>query len=172
MVKEINKWLRVYNTLEEIKIVLNTIPNNKIVVYTYGVWDLLHPGHIKLLTRAKNLGDFLIVGVVKDEPVRELKGLNRPIQPLHERLYNVGALRCVDAAIVQNIYDPSAELKSIKKVDILTKGNDWINIPGKSTIESLGGKLVKLSYSDGHSTSSLVSKISGKKVAKHGEPKC
>ena len=130
------------------------------IVYTYGAWDLLHPGHIKFLLRAKSLGDFLVVGTVSDKPIRDLKGINRPNQKQIDRMFSVASLRCVDAVINQPEYDPSEQLRTIKKIDILTKGDDWEHIPGTETVEKLGGKLVKLSYTKGFSTSSLVKQIS------------
>lgn len=165
------KWVKIFKTALQLKEILESLPKTKIVVYTYGAWDLLHPRHIKLLAAARELGDFLIVGVVADEPIRELKGHGRPVQPLADRLFSVGALRFVDAAIPQDKYDPSGQLKELKRVNILTKGDDWENIPGTETITKMGGRLVKLSYSCEYSSSAIISKISGKDVKKFGEPK-
>lgn len=165
-----DKWTRAYKSLEDVRDLIKNFPCQKTVVYTYGVWDLLHPGHITLLKRARELGDFLIVGIVADGPVKELKGDDRPIQKFDDRLSIVGSLRCVDATIPQTLYDPSDELLFLERIDILTKGDDWENIPGTETIEAMGGKLVKLSYSYGFSTSQTVSKLTGQLVRKHGEP--
>lgn len=164
--------LKMYHSVLDCRKTILQLETSKKVVYTYGVWDLLHPGHIKLLIRARKLGDFLVVGVVKDKPIKCLKGKDRPIQSLNERLFIVSALKCVDVAIVQSEYDPSRELRKIGRVDILVKGDDWERIPGGNTIRAMGGKLIKLSYSSGYSTSALVSKISGKPIVKHREPKC
>ena len=132
-------------------------------IYTYGVFDLLHPGHIKLLERAKSLGDYLIVGIVADKPIKELKGEDRSIQTQEDRAFIIESLSCVDKVMLQAQYDPSFNLRRLeesnKHVDILVKGDDWDYIPGTETIEELGGLLVKLSYSKGHSTSDMVSKI-------------
>ena len=81
------------------------------------------------------------------------------IKLLEDRLTNIGSMRCVDAAIKQIDYDPSDELKKLGRIDILTKGDDWDYIPGTETIEDLGGKLVKFSYTNGFSTSSIVEKL-------------
>jgi len=167
-----NKWLKVFDSPNEIKKIVTNLPTQKRTVYTYGVWDLLHPGHIKLLMKARELGDYLIVGVVTDEPIRNLKGKNRPIQKLQDRLFIVGSLSCVDAVLAQSKYDPTTELLGIKRVDVLTKGDDWENIPGQNTIKKMGGELIKLKYTPEFSTSRIVTKISGKKQNKHGEPKC
>jgi rfaE bifunctional protein nucleotidyltransferase chain/domain len=167
-----DKWIRACSTAPEAARVIQELPATFQVVYTYGVWDLLHPGHIKLLTRARELGDFLVVGVVADEPVRELKGPGRPTQHLKERLEIVGSLRFVDIAIPQKLYDPSLEMLELGRLNILTKGDDWEKIPGTETINKMGGRLVKLSYSPEHSSSSLIAKISGQQVKPAREPKC
>ena len=129
-------------------------------IYTYGAYDLLHPGHIKFLKRARELGDYLIVGVVADEAVRELKGDDRPVQEQKDRAYIIENLDCVDEVVLQDGYDPSRCLKAHKgKIDFLVKGDDWDYIPGTETIEELGGTLVKLPYSKKYSTSGVINKI-------------
>ena len=81
------------------------------------------------------------------------------MQSEDERIITVGSLKMVDAVIMQKWYDPSDELSSLSMINILTKGDDWDYIPGTETIEEMGGKLVKLSYTKQYSTSSLVKKI-------------
>ena len=68
-----NKWSQLFDNIEELNQAINNIPNDCIIVYTYGAWDLFHPGHVHFLNRAKELGDFLIVGVVADAPIKALK---------------------------------------------------------------------------------------------------
>jgi D-glycero-beta-D-manno-heptose 1-phosphate adenylyltransferase len=132
----------------------------KIYVYTYGVFDLLHPGHIILLNKAKALGDYLIVGIVSDKAVKELKGVDRPILFQKDRATLIGNLKCVDEVIYQDEYDPTKQIKNYPyNIDILVKGDDWEYIPGTETVESSGGKLVKLSYSTEYSTSAIIEKI-------------
>jgi len=167
-----DKWMRVCATTDEAARVLKEQAAGKKIVYTYGVWDLLHPGHLRLLARAKELGDFLVVGVVPDEPVRKLKGEGRPTQHLDERLKIVGSLRFVDLAFPQQGYDPSPDMLALGRLDILTKGDDWEKIPGTEAIERMGGRLIKLTYSQEYSSSALISKISGKPKTKAGEPEC
>ena len=129
-------------------------------IYTYGAFDLLHPGHIKLLEGARKLGNYLIVGIVADEAIKELKGNDRPIQSQEDRAYIIESLSCVDEVILQDGYDPSRYLKEYEgKIDFLVKGDDWEYIPGTETIHELGGVLIKLSYSKEYSTSSMVNKI-------------
>ena len=148
-----------YTNINELNNILNELPEGTVVVYTYGAWDLFHPGHVRFLMRAKELGDFLIVGTVSDKPITNLKGEGRPLQVQEDRMIVVGSLRCVDASIPQEKYDPSNELESLKKVDILTKGDDWEYIPGTEKIKELGGRLIKLSYTSQYSTTNIVSKL-------------
>ena len=153
-------FMRYFDIVSEINDIIAELPEEFKIVYTYGAWDILHPGHVKLLCRAKELGDFLIVGVVGDGPISKLKGPSRPLQTVDERLFTVSAFRPVDAALIQPEYDPSSILRKITRVDILTKGDDWEYIPGQETISDLGGKLIKLDYTKGVSSSSLISKMS------------
>jgi len=163
------EWIRIFESVDRLNQVIRKRPKNSVIVYTYGAWDILHPGHVKFLLRARNLGDFLIVGVVADKPIKNLKGDDRPIQSQDERMFVVGSLNCVDAVIFQPEYDPSPEIKSLNHVDILTKGDDWDYIPGQETIVEVGGSLVKLGYSPEFSTTSIVSKITGNDLEKRKE---
>ena len=135
------------------------IPLGSVVGYTYGAFDVLHPGHTRLLRRAKSLCDFLIVGVVADGPIKDLKGKDRPVNSLADRLEVVSELRCVDIAIEQPLYDPSNELRALARIDILVKGDDWDYIPGTATIQYMGGKLIKLPYSQGWSSSQTIKRM-------------
>ena len=155
-----HRYLNFYDNLTELKLDLEKNHKGNTIVYTYGAWDLLHPGHVRFLSRAKELGHFLIVGVVSDKQIKEFKGIERPIQSEDDRLITVGSLRMVDAVLHQPIYDPSVQLKEISKIDILTKGDDWDYIPGEETIRSLGGKLIKLGYTENFSTSAIVKQLS------------
>ena len=152
-------FFKIYEDLESLNTVLDNLGTQKKIVYTYGVWDLFHPGHSILLSRARELGDFLIVGTVSDKPVRKLKGEDRPVQSQNDRIVTVSSLRFVDAAVFQSEYDPSDILQSLSRVDVLTKGDDWDYIPGTETIERLGGRLILLPYSPSFSTSKLVEKV-------------
>ena len=152
-------WFKLYSNIEDLNTVLDNLDPSKKVVYTYGVWDLFHPGHAIILSRAKDLGDFLIVGTVADSPVSKLKGDSRPVQTQDDRIITVGSLSFVDAAIYQKEYDPSDILEKLNRVDILTKGDDWDYIPGTETIRKIGGELILLPYSKDFSTSKLVKKV-------------
>ena len=112
-----NIWSTVFEDVSDLNTILVSLPSEKKIVYTYGVWDLLHPGHTRLLMRAKELGDFLIVGTVGDGPVKKLKGDLRPVQGFKDRMSNIGFLRFVDAVVFQAEYDPSSVLKKLHKIN-------------------------------------------------------
>ena len=95
-----------------------------IVVFTNGVFDLLHPGHVDVLTRARALGDVLVVGVNSDASVRRLKGPSRPVRSEHDRVLVLGALEAVDAVVVFD-EDTPLELMRILQPDVLVKGGDY-----------------------------------------------
>ena len=130
----------------------------KTIVYTYGAWDLLHPGHIKMLETAKSYGDKLYVGIVGDEAIKKLKGKDRPIQNSDDRMRIVSSLKFVDEVIYQKDYDPVPNMIKINP-DILVKGDDWDYIPGQEWIEENGGELIKPHYSKDWSTSKTVEKM-------------
>ena len=136
--------------------------NSERVVYTYGAWDLLHPGHINMLETARSLGDKLVVGVVGDEAIRELKGEGRPTQSQEDRLRIIKLLRCVDEAMIQETYDPVPNLEKVHP-EILVKGDDWEKIPGEEWVKEKGRKLIKPKYSKGWSTSGTLKKIKDQK---------
>jgi len=130
------------------------------VVYTYGAFDLLHPGHINMLKTAKSYGDKLIVGVVSDDAIKKLKGKNRPIQKQEDRIKIVSSLKCVDRVMPQNSYDPVPNMENIGP-DVLVKGDDWDYIPGQEWIQKNNGKLIKPKYSEGWSTSNIIKQVVG-----------
>jgi len=132
----------------------------KRLVFTNGCFDLLHPGHVRYLEQAKNLGDRLIVAINSDRSVRELKGPGRPILSENERAEVLAALSCVDYL---TIFDDSTPLRiiSILLPDILVKGGDWSvdQIVGRVEVEAAGGRVISLPFSDGYSTSDLIERI-------------
>ena len=130
------------------------------VVFTNGVFDLLHPGHVRYLKRARALGDALIVGLNADDSVRRNKGPERPITPEAERAEILAALECVDAVVIFH-EDTPAEIVRALQPDVLVKGADWPadRIVGRDTVEARGGKVVRIPLEPGHSTSSLVERI-------------
>ena len=114
----------------------------KKTVFTNGCFDLLHVGHIRYLNEARSKGDLLIVGLDTDSAVRKLKGKNRPLNPLKERLRVIAALECVDVVTWFNGANPIPLIKRIKPA-VLVKGGDWKvkDILGSSQVMSWGGKV-------------------------------
>lgn len=130
------------------------------VVFTNGVFDLLHPGHVRYLRAAREQGDLLIVGMNTDRSVREIKGPTRPIIPERERAEVVAALACVDAVVLFDEATP-AEIIERLQPDILVKGADWAadRIVGRETVERRGGRVVRIPVEQGYSTTAIVEKI-------------
>ena len=127
------------------------------VVFTNGVFDLLHPGHVRYLQDARQLGDALIVGVNSDRSVRANKGPDRPITPESERAEILLALECVDAVAIFDEETPADIIRRIQP-DVLVKGADWgpDNIVGRDTVEARGGRVVRMELSPGYSTTELI----------------
>ena len=130
------------------------------VVFTNGVFDLLHPGHVRYLRSARALGHALVVAVNSDHSVREFKGPSRPINPGTERAEILLALECVDAVVV---FDEPTPIDVIRRVcpDVLVKGADWGHdeIVGRDVVEAGGGRVVRVEMSPGHSTTGLIDLI-------------
>jgi rfaE bifunctional protein nucleotidyltransferase chain/domain len=134
--------------------------NGRRVVFTNGCFDLLHPGHLETLEKARSLGDALIVGVNSDRSVREMKGQGRPIMPERERAEVLTALACVDGVVIFDEPTPQ-EMVAALLPDVLVKGGDWANdqIIGREETEAAGGKVVSIPVVAGYSTSAMVEKI-------------
>jgi rfaE bifunctional protein nucleotidyltransferase chain/domain len=132
----------------------------KTVVFTNGVFDLLHPGHLRYLTQARALGDLLIVGVNSNQSVRANKGEGRPVTPEAERAEILEALACVDAVVVFDEDTPHAVISALQP-DILVKGADWAEdaIVGRDVVEARGGKVVRLPVERGYSTTAIIERI-------------
>ena len=150
------------NTRDEaIKFVARERSRGRIIVFTNGVFDILHPGHIRYLRDARALGDLLIVGVNSDRSVRALaKAPDRPINSEHERAEVLAALASVDAVVVFD-EDTPHEIISALQPDILVKGADWGEdaIVGRDVVEARGGKVVRIDLAAGYSTTSIINKI-------------
>ena len=131
------------------------------VVFTNGVFDILHPGHVRYLKAARALGDKLIVGINSDRSARALgKAPDRPINPQNERAEVLRALACVDEVV---IFDEDTPHEIIKKLqpDILVKGADWGEnaIVGRDIVEARGGKVVRIPLAEGYSTTKIIERI-------------
>ena len=145
---------------EAVAVVERLRATGKTVVFTNGVFDLLHVGHIRYLQQARALGDALIVGVNSDRSVRANKGAGRPITPEAERVEILGALACVDGVVVFDEDTPHDIIAALQP-DILVKGADWAAdaIVGRDVVEARGGRVVRVPIEAGYSTSALVEKI-------------
>ena len=132
----------------------------KRIVFTNGVFDLIHAGHVRYLQHARWLGDVLIVGLNSDRSVRATKGPGRPITPAAERAEILEALTPVDAVV---IFDEETPLDLIKVLqpDVLVKGADWAEdaIVGRDIIEQRGGRVVRVPLEPGRSTTAIIQKI-------------
>ena len=127
------------------------------VVFTNGVFDLLHPGHVRYLNEARTLGDVLIVAVNSDRSVRANKGPERPLNPEAERAEVLLALECVDAAVIFDEDTPHRIVGDVQP-DVLVKGADWRAdaIVGRDIVEARGGRVVRIELAPGHSTTDLI----------------
>jgi D-beta-D-heptose 7-phosphate kinase/D-beta-D-heptose 1-phosphate adenosyltransferase len=134
----------------------------KTIVFTNGVFDILHPGHVRYLQEARREGDALIVGVNSDRSVKAIKGPARPINPEHERAELLAALACVDAVVIFDEKDPQQIIDRLQP-DVLAKGADWTadRIIGREAVESRGGRVVRIRLAEGYSTSAIIDKIRG-----------
>ena len=132
----------------------------KAIVFTNGVFDLLHPGHLRYLQQARALGDLLIVGVNSDRSVKANKGEGRPITPEAERVEILEALEAVDAVVVFDEDTPHAVIATLQP-DILVKGADWAEdaIVGRDVVEARGGTVVRIPVERGYSTSAIIERI-------------
>ena len=129
------------------------------VVFTNGCYDLLHPGHIRLLEKARSLGDVLILALNSDDSVRRLKGPSRPLIAECERVEVALGLEAVDAVTVFD-EDTPRELIAAVLPDVLVKGADWAHwIAGREEVEAAGGKVMALSLEPGYSTTGIVETI-------------
>jgi len=135
----------------------------KIIAFTNGVFDLLHPGHIAQLEAAASFGDVLVVGLNSDLSARMLdKGPNRPVQDELARRTVLMALRCVDA--VELFHEPTPlELIELVRPDVLVKGGDYEDreVVGREFVEAHGGRVELVPLLKGYSTSALIERIRG-----------
>lgn len=127
------------------------------VVFTNGCFDLLHAGHIDYLTKAKALGDVLIIGLNSDDSIRRLKGDKRPLLPHDERAFAIWNLKAVDYV---TIFEQDTPFELIQTIipDILVKGGDWSldNIVGRDIVEANGGVTTNIPFVVNRSTSSII----------------
>jgi D-beta-D-heptose 7-phosphate kinase/D-beta-D-heptose 1-phosphate adenosyltransferase len=131
----------------------------QVVVFTNGCYDLVHPGHIRLLERARSLGDLLIVALNSDDSVRRMKGRARPLCPEQDRIRLMCALEAVDAVTVFEEDTPRRLIAELLP-DILVKGGDWAHfVAGREEVEAAGGRVELLPLEPGYSTTGLEEEI-------------
>ena len=151
-------------TLEEIKSIRKKLKaENKKVVFTNGCFDLIHAGHVDYLSKAKALGDILIVGLNSDSSIKNIKGDKRPILNQPERSFIISNLKPVDFVV---IFDEDTPAKLIEVIipDILVKGADWSieNIVGRNIVENNGGEVKTIEFINDQSTSKIIKSILNK----------
>jgi len=131
----------------------------KKVVFTNGCYDILHPGHIRLLESARSLGDILILALNTDDSVQRLKGPTRPLISQDQRAELAAALEAVDAVTFFD-EDTPRELIAAVLPDILIKGADWAHfIAGREEVEAAGGQVLALPLEPGYSTTNIVDEV-------------
>ena len=132
------------------------------VVFTNGVFDVLHRGHVALLVAARAEGDALVVGLNSDASVHRIKGPERPLNRERDRAYVLGALSCVDAVVLFD-EDTPARLIAALQPDVLVKGADYApgEIVGADVVTARGGRVVRVPLEPGFSTTGLIAKVKG-----------
>jgi len=150
-IKNINELAKIRN---ELKL------QNKKVVFTNGVFDILHAGHVDYLTKTKAKGDILIVAVNSDSSVKKIKGELRPIVPQDERAFIISSLKPVDYVVIFNEETPYEIIKKIIP-DVLVKGSDWPveNIVGRDIVEANGGKVETIEFINDRSTTNIIKTV-------------
>lgn len=133
---------------------------NKKIVFTNGCFDILHPGHIHILSKAKSLGDILVVGLNSDLSVKKLKGDKRPLVSEDDRSRVLLSLRFVDYVIIFNELTPLKVIKKIKP-DFLVKGGDYNenDIVGSDFVKAYGGQVEIIKFLDGYSSSNYIDNL-------------
>ena len=133
------------------------------VVFTNGVFDLLHPGHVDVLIGARALGDALVVGLNSDSSVKRLKGLDRPIRSEGERAYVLAALEAVTAV---TLFEQDTPLELVQAIlpDVIVKGGDYSpdTVVGAAEVRARGGEVVIIPLTPGHSTTSTIERLRGR----------
>ena len=133
------------------------------VVFTNGVFDLLHPGHVDVLLGARLRGDALVVGVNSDASVKRLKGPDRPVRSEGERTYVLAALEVVDAVTLFD-QDTPLDLVRLLQPDVIVKGGDYSpdTVVGATEVRARGGEVVIIPLTPGHSTTSTIDRLRGR----------
>ena len=154
MMKEIKTWKEIIEIRKRLR------DDRKKVVFTNGVFDILHSGHVDYLTKSKDLGDILIVGMNSDKSVKNIKGAKRPIVDQENRAIIVASLKPVDFVV---LFDEDTPAKLVDAIipDVLVKGADWTldKIEGRETVIKNGGEVKNIKFVNEQSTSKIIQKI-------------
>src|SRR6202043_95568 len=157
-----------YTRAELVQTRAGWLRDGKTVVFTNGCYDILHPGHIRLLEKARSLGDLLILALNTDSSVARLKGPTRPLISEDERARMALMLEAVDAV---TLFDEDTPRELIAEVlpDILIKGADWAHfIAGREEVEAAGGQVMALALEPGYSTTNIVEELlAGQPARRH-----
>ncbi len=162
MTQELNVELRSPKILsaDEFEKIRTEFSSEHKLVFTNGCFDILHAGHVDLLSRAREQGDILVLGLNSDKSVRSIKGEKRPVTSQQQRAFVLAGLACIDYVI---FFDEDTPYNLINKVqpDVLVKGGDWSvdNIVGRDIVEGRGGKVLSLPLLPGYSTTSVIRHI-------------
>ena len=137
---------------------------NRKIVFTNGCFDILHIGHARYLYAARELGDFLIVGLNSDRSVKSIKGPSRPVMPQEERAEMLASLECVNMVVIFDEDDPHEIIKQLMP-HILVKGGDWKEdeIIGSDIVKKNGGEVRRIPFVDGSSTTDIIKKMRNNK---------
>ena len=151
---------KILNLEEMLEVRKRLRSEGKRLVFTNGVFDLLHVGHVRYLAEGRKLGDALVVAINSDRAVRELKGESRPVFNEDERAEILAALRMVNFVIIFDDLSPRSLIASLLP-DVLVKGGDYQlhEIHGREEVEAAGGRVVSLPFIDGASTSSIIERM-------------
>ncbi len=151
---------KIFHSADELNDVLRRL-DGKTIVFTNGVFDILHAGHIDLLEFCKQSGDYVILGINDDASVKRLKGNERPIYPLAERMEVLAAVMFVDFIVPFSEDTPLELINRLHRVDVLVKGGDYQphEVVGRKEVEESGGKLLLFDFKTRTSTSNLLQKI-------------
>jgi D-glycero-beta-D-manno-heptose 1-phosphate adenylyltransferase len=150
----------ILSTDDAVAHVIRSRADGRRIVFTNGVFDLLHPGHLRYLQQSRGLGNTLVVGVNSDRSVRAIKGESRPVTPEHERAEILAALACVDVVVLFDEDTPYALISRLQP-DVLVKGADWPEeaMVGRDIVEARGGRVVRVPFEPGYSTTNVIEKI-------------
>lgn len=155
---------KIYTDLHQLEMRLHVCRfKQQKIVFTNGCFDILHLGHIEILSKAADQGDFLILGLNSDSSVKLLKGENRPINKQEDRAVLLAALSFIDAVVIFNEETPEALIRKLNP-DVLVKGGDYKpeQIAGADLVKAKGGEVVIIPFVEGYSTTGIIEKSSNK----------